>query len=209
MKRLIHPSTEFRVFVFVLLSIYASAHAVENPAGTWKVRTMFRGRQGRTAILQLQRHDNNLTGVMSRSEDSKLEINNGRFRQGELSFDVVSQWNGQQVATKYTGSIHGDSIKGQVEYRRRGEQQVLNWTAERTTEEEIAKANANPPVLADVQLTKENYDLWRTHIVPAAQEQAWAKIPWLTTFKDGIVKAEEAEKPLLLWTMNGHPLGCT
>ena len=31
----------------------------------------------------------------------------------------------------------------------------------------------------------------------------------LTTFKDGILAADTAGKPLLLWTMNGHPLGCT
>jgi hypothetical protein len=38
---------------------------------------------------------------------------------------------------------------------------------------------------------------------------AWQQIPWATTFKDGIVAADAAGKPLLLWTMNGHPLGCT
>ncbi len=66
-----------------------------------------------------------------------------------------------------------------------------------------------PPVAADIDLDEENYKSWRDHILPETSELAWEKIPWLTTFKDGIDAAYKAGKPLLLWTMNGHPLGCT
>ncbi len=61
----------------------------------------------------------------------------------------------------------------------------------------------------EIDLNDQNYQAWRDHILPEATELAWERIPWLTTFKDGIVAASAAEKPLLLWTMNGHPLGCT
>ena len=64
-------------------------------------------------------------------------------------------------------------------------------------------------VEADIELTEENYQAWRDHILPRAGELAWEQIPWLTTFKDGILAADVANKPLLFWTMNGHPLGCT
>lgn len=64
-------------------------------------------------------------------------------------------------------------------------------------------------VQADIELRDENYAAWRDHILPNPSEMAWEQIPWLTTFKDGIVAAAAADKPLLLWTMNGHPLGCT
>ncbi len=67
----------------------------------------------------------------------------------------------------------------------------------------------SPPVAADIDLDEENYKSWRDHILPETSELAWEKIPWLTTFKDGIDAADRAGKPLLLWTMNGHPLGCT
>ena len=62
---------------------------------------------------------------------------------------------------------------------------------------------------AKIELNEDNYAAWRKHIVPEAGELAWTKIPWLTTFKDGLVAADRAGKPLLFWTMNGHPLGCT
>ena len=64
-------------------------------------------------------------------------------------------------------------------------------------------------VQADIDLNAANYQAWREHILPNETEMAWEQIPWLTTFKDGIAAADAAEKPLLLWTMNGHPLGCT
>ena len=64
-----------------------------------------------------------------------------------------------------------------------------------------------PP--AKVELNDQNYAEWREHILPDTGELAWQQIPWATNFKDGIVAADAAGKPLLLWTMNGHPLGCT
>jgi hypothetical protein len=66
-----------------------------------------------------------------------------------------------------------------------------------------------PPTKAKVELNDRNYAEWRKHILPDTGELAWRQIPWATTFKDGIVTADAAGKPLLLWTMNGHPLGCT
>ena len=66
-----------------------------------------------------------------------------------------------------------------------------------------------PPAKAKVELNDQNYAEWRKHILPDTGELAWQQIPWATTFKDGIVAADTARKPLLLWTMNGHPLGCT
>jgi hypothetical protein len=66
-----------------------------------------------------------------------------------------------------------------------------------------------PPARAKVELNDRNYAEWRKHILPDTGELAWQQIPWATTFKDGIVAADAAGKPLLLWTMNGHPLGCT
>jgi hypothetical protein len=66
-----------------------------------------------------------------------------------------------------------------------------------------------PPAKVKVELNDQNYTQWRKHILPDTGELAWQQIPWATTFKDGIVAADAAGKPLLLWTMNGHPLGCT
>jgi hypothetical protein len=62
---------------------------------------------------------------------------------------------------------------------------------------------------APVELNESNFQTWRDHILPDERDLAYEQIPWLTTFKDGILAADAGQKPLLLWTMNGHPLGCT
>lgn len=60
-----------------------------------------------------------------------------------------------------------------------------------------------------VELDEHNLQAWRIHILPEENELKWQQIPWLMTFQDGIVAADAADRPLLLWTMNGHPFGCT
>jgi hypothetical protein len=60
-----------------------------------------------------------------------------------------------------------------------------------------------------LKLNEQTLQSWRDHILPADSELDFQKIPWLTSFKDGILTADQKERPLLLWTMNGHPLGCT
>ena len=58
-------------------------------------------------------------------------------------------------------------------------------------------------------LTSENWDVWKSYIQPLSSELAWTQIPWVTTFSEGINLARTQQRPLLLWVMNGHPLGCT
>jgi len=51
--------------------------------------------------------------------------------------------------------------------------------------------------------------LWRQHLEPAGRELRWESIPWLPNLAEGLLEADRQGKPALLWTMNGHPLGCT
>ena len=66
----------------------------------------------------------------------------------------------------------------------------------------LAQQAPTPP--ADPQL-----EAWRDHIVPTATEWRWQEIDWRPTFGAGLQEAAATDRPLLLWLMNGHPLGCT
>ncbi len=46
-------------------------------------------------------------------------------------------------------------------------------------------------------------------IKPKASEGKWLEIPWLTSLWEARRKAASEGKPILLWEMDGHPLGCT
>tara|TARA_B100001094_G_scaffold329895_1_gene393748 strand:+ start:913 stop:1158 length:246 start_codon:yes stop_codon:yes gene_type:complete len=58
-------------------------------------------------------------------------------------------------------------------------------------------------------LDDNSYMVWKNFIKPTKSEQAWAQIQWRSTFYDGLIESDREQKPLLLWVMNGHPLGCT
>jgi hypothetical protein len=46
-------------------------------------------------------------------------------------------------------------------------------------------------------------------IKPDQGEDRWATIPWLTDLWQARTIAAAQGKPILLWEMDGHPLGCT
>jgi hypothetical protein len=58
-------------------------------------------------------------------------------------------------------------------------------------------------------LAREDLAAWRAYLLPTGSEAAFEELPWRATFADGLRSADEAGMPLLLWVMNGHPLGCT
>jgi len=70
-------------------------------------------------------------------------------------------------------------------------------------------AAQRPGSLADVEPREADLAAWREHLEPSGRELRWESIPWLPTLGEGLVQADREGRPLLLWTMNGHPLGCT
>jgi len=56
------------------------------------------------------------------------------------------------------------------------------------------------------ELTAANYVKWRDHVLPRNWELSYRKIPWRTSFWDAVIEAQATDKPIFLWSMNGHPL---
>jgi len=38
--------------------------------------------------------------------------------------------------------------------------------------------------------------------------EAWRSIPWKTSLLDAQATAAKERKPIFIWAMDGHPLGC-
>jgi hypothetical protein len=57
-------------------------------------------------------------------------------------------------------------------------------------------------------LTWERFTQVRQEVLPAAEEDRWLAIPWRSRLWDAVEDARRERKPILLWAMNGHPLGC-
>jgi hypothetical protein len=54
----------------------------------------------------------------------------------------------------------------------------------------------------------EAFERFHQAIQPRPEEVRWRQIPWETDLWEARRRAREAGKPILLWAMNGHPLGC-
>jgi hypothetical protein len=58
-------------------------------------------------------------------------------------------------------------------------------------------------------LEASTYAQWRDYVLPSAEERVWTEIPWRSTLWEAVRDAHAAERPVLLWAMNGHPQGST
>lgn len=59
------------------------------------------------------------------------------------------------------------------------------------------------------QLTEPICEATRDRVLPSAEEMEWTAIPWRPTLGTAAIEADAAGLPILLWAMNGHPLGAT
>jgi hypothetical protein len=58
-------------------------------------------------------------------------------------------------------------------------------------------------------IAPDQFDKVLALIKPAQGEDPWATIPWQTDLWQARKLAAKQGKPILLWEMDGHPLGCT
>jgi hypothetical protein len=59
------------------------------------------------------------------------------------------------------------------------------------------------------QPSAENVSQWLAFIRPKPAEVAFESNDWKATFWEAVVEAQQKQKPILLWAMNGHPMACT
>lgn len=46
-------------------------------------------------------------------------------------------------------------------------------------------------------------------VLPTPQEDRWLQVPWRTSLMPARVEAQNLNRPMFLWIMNGNPMGCT
>jgi hypothetical protein len=57
-------------------------------------------------------------------------------------------------------------------------------------------------------LTVDEFKTLHAQLRPAKGE-AWRTIPWKVSLVEAQALAARTKKPLFIWAMDGHPLGCT
>ena len=57
-------------------------------------------------------------------------------------------------------------------------------------------------------LTVEEFQKLHQDLRPP-KEELWRSIPWKISLAEAQAIALKEQKPLFMWSMDGHPLGCT
>ncbi len=65
------------------------------------------------------------------------------------------------------------------------------------------------PVLAVEERTHFNLDAKIAATVPTKDEDRWLTIRWRTNLMKARLEAQNLNRPMFLWVMNGNPMGCT
>ena len=81
--------------------------------------------------LKLKLDGDKLTGAMVGQNGQETAIEDGQFKDGEVSFKVTRERQGNKITTKYAGKVSGDTIKGKIESERNGQPQSRDWEAKR------------------------------------------------------------------------------
>ena len=117
------------VVAFTGLVGLARAEDKANPTGTWKWTVNFGGNE-REMTLKLKLDGDKLTGALVRG-DQETKIEDGKFKDGEVSFKVTRERDGNKFTIKYSGKVSGDTIKGKTEVEIGGDTRTRDWEAKR------------------------------------------------------------------------------
>jgi len=98
-------------------------------ASIWK--WTLAGQNGDT-LLKLKQDGEKLTGSYT-NQFGKAEITDGSLKDGDITFKVKRELNGQAFLIKYSGKLSGDKITGKCEFDFNGETRALEWEAKRDT----------------------------------------------------------------------------
>src|SRR5690242_11485189 len=101
--------------VVCVLAVVGLARAEDkpNPTGTWKYTVDANGQKFEVTI-KLKLEGDKLTGTATIA-DTETKIEDAKYKDGEASFTVKPEINGNKITVKYKGTIKGDTFKGKRE----------------------------------------------------------------------------------------------
>jgi hypothetical protein len=65
------------------------------------------------------------------------------------------------------------------------------------------------PGFSTTTLEPAQFQALHTAVTPQRNSERWMEIPWEPDLGKARERAAREGKPLLMWIMDGHPLGCT
>ena len=138
MKRLVAAALMLAVVGFVgsagAQEKKAAKDAKANPTGTWKWTMSIQG-QDVERVLKLKLEGDKLSGTLGGGPFGEAKIEDGKFKDGEVTFKLNRAFMGQKITISYSAKVSGDTLKGKSEFDRGdGEKQTRDFEAKREKE---------------------------------------------------------------------------
>jgi hypothetical protein len=100
--------------------------------GTWEW-IVHRGGKAGVATVELKLKGDRVTGVMHGRDGKDMKVENGTFKDGQVSFEVPAvNPDGSKMVHRYKGKLADDTIKGTAEIEIFGRTKTsMKWLAQR------------------------------------------------------------------------------
>lgn len=109
---------------------WSAKRAPDTPAGTWKWETVF-GQFRSESTVKLELDGKEKLKGKAKLRTTEVDIKNGKYKNGEISFDVIRDRDGVETITSFRGKLDGDTIVGETEFDFGSETRIRDWTATR------------------------------------------------------------------------------
>ena len=118
----------------LLLSSQGVARAADDkktdPTGNWSFSIKTQNGDDLKLTMKLKKEGDKLTGTFN-VFNMDVKIENGECKEGNVSFEVSPEVNGNKVVAKFTAKVEGDTIKGKFEHERDGQKVSHDFEAKR------------------------------------------------------------------------------
>jgi hypothetical protein len=107
--------------------------------GTWK--SSFETKDGKkiVTIYKLKQEGEKLTGTVTGRDGKEVKIEEGKVKDGKVSFQVSGEFNERKFTIKYKGDLKGDAIKGKMEFEQGDQARSFDWEAKREKKKTVDK----------------------------------------------------------------------
>jgi hypothetical protein len=119
----------FLMGMFGIVGVVAAADK-DDPTGTWKWKTKF-GKNEVEQTMKIENKAGKVTGTITGGKGGEIKIEDGKFKDGELTFTTTREFKDQKFVSKYSGKVSGDMIKGTITTDFGGKENKRDWDAKR------------------------------------------------------------------------------
>jgi hypothetical protein len=118
--------------------------------GTWKSSFTNQNGDKIETTYKLKQDGDKLTGTVTGRDGKEVMIENGKVTDGEVSFDVTREFQGQKIEIHYKGKVTADAITGKSEFKRGDQTRSRDWkaTREKAEKETMTSGPVGVPALA-------------------------------------------------------------